>query len=153
MTQTTDSPPKWTPYVRRSDALPDATPLELVARARQYLDAGDDRQWAGALWAAIRLTFLDLAARHDLAGEEFIADSKAGQVDDDEYIPIAKALDAMDKPDGSGAKRHPRHYRLVLGSGVALRDHQILGIFKEYWWEDLHADTLEFMGECYDTTP
>ena len=147
MTQTTDSPPKWTPYVRRSDALPDATPLELVARARQHLDAGDDRQWAGALWAAIRLTFLDLAARHDLAGEDFIADSKAGQVDDDEYIPIAKALDAM---DNSGRKLH---YRGNLGGGRGLRHHQLIGAYKEYWWEDIHTDTLAFIAECYDAAP
>lgn len=145
MTQNTDSPPKWEPYIRRSDALPDATPLELVARARQLLDAGDDRQWAGTLWAAVRLAFLDLAVRHDLAGEDFIADAKTGSIDDDEYIPIAKALDAMDT---SGRKLH---YRGNLCGGGGLREHQRIGIYKDYWWEDIHTDTLAFIAECYDT--
>ena len=149
MSQSTDTAPKWTPYVKRSGPLPNATPLELVAQARQQLDAGDDRQWAGALWAAIRLTFLDLAARHDLATEEFIADAKAGNVDDVEYIPIAKALDEMGSPGDK--KRHYRHYRGKLGGGNALGDHQRISIYKDYWWEDIHTDTLAFISECYDT--
>ena len=103
MSQSADSAPKWTPYFPRSGPLPDATPLELVAQARQHLDAGDDRQWAGALWAAVRLTFLD------------------------------------------------RHYRGKLGSGNALGDHQRVGIYKDYWWEDIHSDTLAFIRECNDT--
>ena len=153
MSQSADSAPKWTPYFTRSGPLPDATPLELVAQARKQLDAGDDRQWAGNLWAAVRLTFLDLAARHDLASEDFIADAKAGNVDDDEYIPIAKTLDEIKDLDASGAKRHPRHYRLALGSGLALRDHQQIGIFKEYWWEGSHESAGEFIDECYDAVP
>ena len=147
MSQSTDTAPKWTPYVKRSGPLPNATPLELVAQARQQLDSGDDRQWAGALWAAIRLTFLDLAARHDLATEEFIADAKAGNVDDVEYIPIAKALDAT---DASGRKLY---HRGALGDGASLGDHQRIGIYKDYWWEDIHTDTLTFITECYDATP
>ena len=115
------------------------------------LDAGDDRQWAGNLWAAVRLTFLDLAARHDLASEDFIADAKAGNVDDTEYIPIAKALDEMDIPGDK--KRHYRHYRGKLGGGNSLGDHQRIGIYKDYWWEDIHSDTLAFITECYDATP
>ena len=151
MSQTTDTTPKWTPYVKRSGPLPDAKPLELVAQARRQLDAGDDRQWAGTLWAAMRLTFLDLAAWHGLASEEFIADAKAGNVDDDEYIPIAKALDEMDSPDNK--KRHYRHYRGKLGGGNALGDHQHTLIYKDYWWETIHSSTLAFIAECYDAAP
>ena len=148
MSQNTDTATKWVPYVKRSGSLPNATPLELVALARQQLDAGDDRQWGGTLWAAVRLTFLDLAARHGLASEEFIADAKAGKVDDEEYIPIAKALDEMDIPGDK--ERHYRHYRGKLGGGNALGDHQRIGIYKDYWWEPIHASTLAFITECYD---
>ena len=151
MSQSADSAAKWTPYFPRSGPLPDAAPLELVAQARKQLDAGDDRQWAGTLWAAVRLTFLDLAARHGLTSEEFIADAKAGKVDDDEYIPIAKALDEMDIPGDK--KRHYRHYRGKLGGGNSLGDHQRIGIYKDYWWEDIHSGTSAFIAECYDATP
>ena len=99
------------------------------------------------MWAAIRLTFLDLAARHDLAGEDFIADAKCGSIDDDEYIPIAKALDAMDT---SGRKLR---YRGKLSSGGGLREHQRIGIYKEYWWEWTHEGIEAFINECYDASP
>ena len=153
MSQRTDTAQKWSPHITRSDPLPNATPLELVARARQQLDAGDDRQWAGTLWAAVRLAFLDLAVRYDLASEEFVADAKAADVDDDAYIPIATALDEMSKPDASGGKRHPRHFRLVLGGSFALRTHQVMGTLKDYWWEGSQEDTAAFIDECYDAAP
>ena len=147
MSQSANSAPKWTPYFTRSGPLPSATPLELVAQARKQLDAGDDRQWAGTLWAAVRLTFLDLAARHDLASEDFIADAKAGNVEDDEYIPIAKALDELDT---SGRNRR---YRGKWCAGDGLREHQRIGIYKHYWWEWTHEGVETFINECYDANP
>ena len=133
--------------------LPDASPPDLVALARKQLDASDDRQWAATLWVATRLALLELARRKGIADDNLIKAARADEVTDKDYISIATALDEMDEPDASGAKRHPRHYRLVLGSGFSLDSHHRMGIFKDYWWEGIHEDTVKFMEECYDTTP
>ena len=133
--------------------LPDASPPELVALARKQLDAGDDRQWAATLWAATRLALLDLARRKGIADDNLIKAARADAVADKDYISVATALDEMAEPDASGAKRHPRHYRLVLGDGFSLDSHHRMGIFKDYWWEGIHEDAVKFMKECYDTTP
>ena len=81
---------------------PDLSALELVAKAQRELEAGDDRQWAASLWAAVHKTFLHLAKNESIESKDL--------------IDIAEALD---RQGHSPARYHTG--RLI--TGMMLREH------------------------------
>ena len=114
------------------DPLPDASALELVAQAQGEYDAGQDRQWAGTLLAALRITYLDLATARGIDTRH-----------------IERIAVALDQQDSSG---WIRRYSTILSSADMLAYHHRTGAVPAYWHEDLYRDTVKFIKECYGAT-
>ena len=112
------------------EPLPDASALELVTRAEGEYAAGQDRQWAGTLLAALRIAYLDLA--------------EAKRIETRKIEHIAIALDKLDTSD------RIRHYRGNLSNADMLSYHYQTGAVPDYWHEGLYSDTVKFIKECYD---
>jgi hypothetical protein len=111
---------------------PDLSPQELVELAQRKLDAGDDRQWAAALWAATHKTFLDLA--------------KSAYIDSNDLIEIAEALDQKDEA-------RVQYYTGKLINGFTLREHSRSGALEDYWRGDVHQSAATFVKDCYAAAP
>ena len=112
------------------EPLPDASALELVAQAEGEYAAGQDRQWAGTLLAALRVAYLDLA--------------KAKKIETRKIEHIAIALDNLDTND------RIRHYRSNLSNADMLSYHHQTGAVPDDWHEGLYRDTVKFIKKCYD---
>ena len=112
------------------EPLPDASALDLLAKAKGEYDAGQDRKWAGTLLAALRVAYLDLGKANDVAGSN---------IED-----IAIALDRQDAGD------RILHYRGNLSNADMLKYHHQTGAVPDYWHEGLYRDTVRFIEECYD---
>ena len=112
------------------EPLPDASALELLAQAEGEYTAGQDRQWAGTLLAALRIAYLDLA--------------EAKRIKTRKIEHIAIALDGLDYSD------RIRHYRGNLSNADMLSYHHQTGAVPDYWHEGLYKDTVKFIKACYD---
>ena len=109
-------------------SFPDCSPQELVEMAQRELDAGDDRKWAAALWAATHKTLLHLAKR--------------ASIDSDDPIEIAEALD-------HGDEARVQYYTGKLINGFTLREHSRSGALEDYWRGDVHQSAATFVRDCY----
>ena len=111
--------------------LPGQSPLELAAlAAREYAD-GRDREWAGALLAALQKTFLHLG--------------KANGIASDNILDISRELD---EKDDSG---RILYYGGKVGSVGMLEYHHRTGAVPDYWHEPLYRHVVAFVKECYDS--
>lgn len=104
---------------------PDPKPHGLTAQlsiARQQLDNGDDREWAGTLRAAMESAFLDLAHKH--------------HIPDTDIADIALHLDRTEDA------LRPGFYPAVATSIIALGNHQASGTLPWEWQHDIHAQAV-----------
>ena len=113
-------------------SFPDFSAQELVELAQRKWDAGDDRQWVAALWAATHKTFLDLA--------------KSAYIDSNDLIEIAEALDQKDEA-------RVQYYTGKLINGFTLHEHSRSGALEDYWRGDVHQSAATFVKDCYAAAP
>ena len=109
---------------------PQAGTMELVKQAQAAYDAGRDREWAGILWTAAERAMRELAHSRGISG--------------DNAVEILTRLDELE------GKPWDRYFISTHGGIIMLRTHYQLGVLESYWWEDLHADTVEFIKVCHD---
>ena len=109
---------------------PQAGTLELVKQAQAAYDEGRDREWAGILWTAAERAMRELAHSRGISG--------------DSAVEILTRLDELE------GKPWDRYFISTHGGIIMLRTHYQLGVLESYWWEDLHADTVEFIKVCHD---
>ena len=116
-----------------AEALPDASPVELVEQAAREYAAGKGSEWAGTLLAALQKTFLDLG--------------RVNGIDSHSILDIGKALDAKDH----SGRKFP--YSGQLSGANMLSYHHRTGAVPDYWHEPLFHDVVKFIEACHDSAP
>ena len=116
-----------------AEALPDASPIELIEQAAREYAAGNGREWAGTLLAALQKTFLDLG--------------RVNGIDSQSVLDIGKALDAKDH----SGRKFP--YSGLLSGANMLSYHHRAGAVPDYWHEPLFHDVVKFIQDCHDSAP
>ena len=103
---------------------------ELVRQSQVAYDAGQDRRWAGLLWAAMEKAILELA--------------KSRGIPDARTTVLLKQLDQLD------VRPWDEYFSASLGSLIMLRTHYQLGVAESYWWDDLNTDAVAFIAFCHN---
>ena len=108
---------------------PQTETLALVKQAQAAYAAGQDREWAGALWLAGERAVRELAKSRGIP--------LAGSI-----VALLEQLDRQDKTVRDG------YYSRQLWGLLMLRTHYQLSVLESYWWEDLHHDIIAYITEC-----
>ena len=111
---------------------PRAATMELVKQAQAAYDAGQDRRWAGLLWAAMEKAIRELAQSRGISEANNVA--------------ILERLDNLDVGPWD------EYFSSSLGRLLMLQTHYQLGAVESYWWQYLHDSTLAFITICHDAT-
>ena len=111
---------------------PRAATMELVKQAQAAYDAGQDRRWAGLLWAAMEKAIRELAQSRGISEANNVA--------------------ILERLDNLAVGPWDEYFSSSLSNLIMLRTHHRLGVLESYWWEHLHTDTVALIALCHDAT-